>query len=169
MIQPETLKNEGCVRTDSRRSAPDVGIVVAYGKLLPKDVLSIPKHGFVNVHFSLLPKYRGAGPIQWALINGEMETGVTLFWLDEGMDTGPIFLQKTLAIQSDDDADTLRNKLVDLGVIALEEALDLMEAESDSRANLKPGPPAKRQSLKRKMGRWIGPNPRKRLITNDAG
>jgi methionyl-tRNA formyltransferase len=126
IFQPETLKNTAAAE-QIRAVAADVGIVVAYGKLLPKDVLAIPKYGFLNIHFSLLPKYRGAAPIQWALVNGETETGVTLFWLDEGMDTGPTFIQKKIPIQSNDDADSLRNKLVELGVESLEEALNLLE------------------------------------------
>ena len=125
VLQPESLKQVG-VSDALRALAAEIGIVVAYGKLLPKDVLAIPKYGFLNVHFSLLPKYRGAAPIQWALINGETETGVTLFWLDEGMDTGPIFLQKKIAIEPEDDAESLRNNLVALGVLALGEALDLL-------------------------------------------
>jgi methionyl-tRNA formyltransferase len=127
VLQLETLKNPGVV-DQIRALDAEIGIVVAYGKLLPKDVLSIPKYGFLNVHFSLLPKYRGAAPIQWTLINGETESGVTLFWLDEGMDTGPIFLQKRIPIRPEDDAESLRNKLVDLGVLCLEEALGLIEA-----------------------------------------
>jgi methionyl-tRNA formyltransferase len=126
VLQPETLKNPSMV-DQIRALDVDVGIVVAYGKLLPKAVLNIPKHGFLNIHFSLLPKYRGAAPIQWALINGEKETGVTLFWLDEGMDTGPVFLQKKIAILPEDDAESLRNKLVELGVIFLDEAIGLIE------------------------------------------
>src|SRR5258706_267864 len=126
VLQPETFK-DATITEKIRALGADVGIVVAYGKLLPKDVLAIPKHGFLNAHFSLLPKYRGAAPIQWALVNGETETGVTLFWLDEGMDTGPILLQKKIAIQPGDDAESLRNKLVELGVSSLEEALQLLE------------------------------------------
>jgi methionyl-tRNA formyltransferase len=126
VLQPESLKGAGVVE-QIRSFGADVGIVVAYGKLLPKEILALPKYGFLNVHFSLLPKYRGAAPIQWALVNGETETGVTLFWLDEGMDTGPIFLQKKIAIQPEDDAETLRNKLVPLGVSSVEEALALLE------------------------------------------
>jgi methionyl-tRNA formyltransferase len=127
VLQPETLSDKAVV-DQVRALGAEVGIVVAYGKLLPKKMLEIPKHGFLNVHFSLLPKYRGAAPIQWTLLNGETETGVTLFWLDEGMDTGPIFIQKTMAILAQDDADTLRNKLVELGVEALDEALDQLTA-----------------------------------------
>ena len=85
VLQPETLKNPS-VADQIRALGADVGIVVAYGKLLPKVVLGIPKHGFLNVHFSLLPKYRGAAPIQWALVNGEKETGVTLMDCQEGFE-----------------------------------------------------------------------------------
>ena len=157
VLQPETLKNPAVV--DQIRSlGAEVGIVVAYGKLLPKDVLGIPKHGFLNVHFSLLPKYRGAAPIQWALINGETETGVTLFWLDEGMDTGPIFLQKKIAIQPEDDAQSLRNKLVDLGVSCLEEAVDLIE-RSEIKRIPQAGEASKAAILTKEDGRidWAKP------------
>jgi methionyl-tRNA formyltransferase len=106
----------------------DVGVVVAYGRILKKDVLASAKHGLLNVHFSLLPKYRGAAPVQWTLVRGEARTGVTLFWLDEGMDTGPIFLQKEAEIGPDEDAAALMERLVALGVAALDEALDRIEA-----------------------------------------
>src|SRR5882724_7874580 len=132
ILQPETLKDEAVAKAIGSLGA-EIGIVVAYGKLLPKAILALPKHGFLNVHFSLLPKYRGAAPIQWALANGEKETGVTLFWLDEGMDTGPIFLQKRLAISPEDDADTLRNKLVESGVSSLDEALALLASGKATR------------------------------------
>jgi len=157
VLQPETLKNPAVI-DQIRAFNAEVGIVVAYGKLLPKDVLGIPKHGFLNVHFSLLPKYRGAAPIQWALIHGETETGVTLFWLDEGMDTGPIFLQKRIAIQPEDDAQSLRNKLVDLGVLCLEEAVDLIE-RSEIKRIPQAGEASKAAILKKEDGRidWAKP------------
>ncbi len=157
VLQPETLKNTE-VAEQIRSLNAEVGIVVAYGKLLPKEVLSIPKLGFLNVHFSLLPKYRGAAPIQWALINGETETGVTLFWLDEGMDTGPIFLQKKLAIQPEDDAESLRNKLVELGVTLLEEAIALIEKGQIIRQS-QAGVPSKAPTLKKEDGQvdWTQP------------
>jgi len=126
ILQPGSLKDP-MVADQIRTFNAEVGIVVAYGKLLPKDVLSIPKQGFLNVHFSLLPKYRGAAPIQWALINGETETGVTLFWLDAGMDTGPVLLQKKVPILPEDNAESLRNNLVEVGVICLEVALGMIE------------------------------------------
>jgi methionyl-tRNA formyltransferase len=157
ILQPETLK-KAAAGDEFRALGAEVGIVVAYGKLLPKEILSIPKHGFLNVHFSLLPKYRGAAPIQWALINGETETGVTLFWLDEGMDTGPIFLQKKIAITPDDDADSLRNKLVDLGVTALDEAVRLIESGKVIREP-QTGASSKAPLLKKEDGRinWTKP------------
>jgi methionyl-tRNA formyltransferase len=165
VFQPESLKNPSPLLPlpfargeGGGEGNLDFGVVVAYGKLLPKEVLCIPKHGFLNVHFSLLPKYRGAAPIQWALINGETETGVTLFWLDEGMDTGAIFLQKKMAIQPEDDADSLRNKLVDAGVICLEDALELIE-KGEIRKTPQTGAASKAALLKKEDGRinWEKP------------
>lgn len=106
---------------------PDLAVVVAYGKILPKAALEAPRLGSLNVHFSLLPKYRGAAPIQWALIRGEAQTGVSIFWLDEGMDTGPLFLQKPLKIEPEDDCSSLAEKLVRVGLEAMEESLDGIE------------------------------------------
>jgi methionyl-tRNA formyltransferase len=122
VLQPATLKDPGFI-AQLQAFNPELAIVVAYGKILPSAVLKVPQHGFLNVHFSLLPAYRGAAPIQHALMNGEKQTGVTLFWLDEGMDTGPIFLQKSLVVTEEDDAESLREKLVPLGLGSLKEAL----------------------------------------------
>jgi methionyl-tRNA formyltransferase len=94
---------------------PDLCVAVAYGRLLKKDAIEIPKIGFLNVHFSLLPKYRGAAPVQWSLINGEKRTGVTIFWLDEGMDTGPVFSQRESDIHDEDDAWILFDRLTGIG------------------------------------------------------
>lgn len=98
-----------------RAIAPDVAVVVAYGKILPRAVLDIPRHGCLNVHASLLPKYRGAAPIQWALINGETRTGVSIMQLDEGMDTGPVVSTVEVDILEDDDAVSLANMLSMMG------------------------------------------------------
>src|SRR6185437_3689882 len=103
--QPERL-SDGAFRERVASLNADLAVVVAYGKLIPPGILSIPRHGFLNVHFSLLPAYRGAAPIQWTLMNGETQTGVSLFWLDEGMDTGPLFLQRSIAIAPTDDGDS---------------------------------------------------------------
>ena len=106
----------------------DMAVVVAYGRILKPDVLGAARLGFMNAHFSLLPKYRGAAPIAWSLIKGETKTGVTLFWLDEGMDTGPIQLQRELEVGPDMDASELTERLVGVGTQALEEALAEIEA-----------------------------------------
>jgi methionyl-tRNA formyltransferase len=82
----------------------DFGVVVAYGRILKTDVLASTRLGLLNAHFSLLPKYRGAAPVQWALVNGETKTGVSLFWLDEGMDTGPVQDMTETAVGPDEDA-----------------------------------------------------------------
>lgn len=111
---------------------PDFLIVVAYGKLLPKALLEIPRLGPVNVHASLLPKYRGAAPIQWALINGEKKTGVTTMIITEKLDTGPILLQKETEIKDDDTQETLGKRLSELGAELL---LETIRGMRDRRIN----------------------------------
>ncbi len=106
----------------------DVAVTAAYGKILPKHLIDIPKYGFLNVHASLLPKYRGAAPIQWALINGETETGITIMQTDVGMDTGAITLVKKIPISFEDNALTLFEKLAELGTEAIIEALEKLKA-----------------------------------------
>lgn len=107
---------------------PDLGVVVAYGRLIPQETLALARYGFLNVHFSLLPKYRGAAPVQWALINGEKVTGVTLFWLDKGMDTGPVFLRREVPVLEADDAASLFARLTAVGAELLEEGLARISA-----------------------------------------
>lgn len=125
--QPDKLKkNQGFAQLLESLKL-DVAVTAAYGKILPKYLLDIPKHGFLNVHASLLPKYRGAAPIQWALINGEVETGVTIMQTAVGMDTGDIRLVKKIALDFADNALTLFEKLANLGVEALSEALEKLE------------------------------------------
>ncbi len=102
---------------------PDLCVVVAYGRLIPAETLALARYGFLNVHFSLLPKYRGAAPVQWALIKGEKTTGVTLFWLDEGMDTGPVFLRREERVLESDDAASLFERLSARGAALLDEGL----------------------------------------------
>jgi methionyl-tRNA formyltransferase len=94
---------------------PDLIAVAAFGRILPPAILSLPSLGCINVHGSLLPKYRGAGPIQWAIIKGETETGITTMLMDEGMDTGAMLLQEAIPITPDDTADTLSPRLAELG------------------------------------------------------
>jgi methionyl-tRNA formyltransferase len=109
-------------------AAPDVCVVVAYGKILPTPVLEVAPHGCLNIHGSLLPKYRGAAPIQWAVIRGETQTGVTIMQLDEGMDTGPMLLERAVSIGPSDTAGTLHDALAPVGAQLLLEALTGLEA-----------------------------------------
>lgn len=97
VYQPASFREAGAVDT-LRALAPDLVVVVAYGMLLPKAVLEIPRHGCINMHVSMLPKYRGAAPIQWAVINGETKTGISIMQLDEGLDTGPVLAQRAVEI-----------------------------------------------------------------------
>lgn len=94
---------------------PDLIAVAAYGQILPKSILDLPRFGCLNVHTSLLPKYRGAAPIQWAILNGERETGVTIMKMDAGLDTGAIVARESTAIRDDDNAETLHDRLAKLG------------------------------------------------------
>ena len=122
IYQPERVRHRDSVRV-LRELQPDVIVVVAFGQILPKSVLELPPYGCFNVHPSCLPKYRGAAPIQWALINGETETGVTVMLLDEGEDTGDIILQSGLPIDTLDDAVTLSVRLANLAPSLLIQAL----------------------------------------------
>ena len=122
IYQPERVRHRDSVRV-LRALQPDVIVVVAFGQILPKSVLELPPYGCLNVHPSRLPKYRGAAPIQWALVNGETETGVTIMLLDEGEDTGDIILQSSLPIDALDDAATLSVRLANLAPSLLVQAL----------------------------------------------
>ncbi len=106
---------------------PDLAVVVAFGRILPPEILKIPRRGCVNVHASLLPKYRGAAPIQWAVINGETETGVTTMVMDEGMDTGPILLQEKTTIQATETAGQLADRLSVMGARLLIRTLEMLK------------------------------------------
>lgn len=109
---------------------PDVIAVAAFGRILPPVILSLPPNGCINVHGSLLPKYRGAGPIQWAIINGETETGITTMLMDEGMDTGAMLLQEAIPIEPDDTAGSLSPKLAELGGRLLVQTIAQLKAGS---------------------------------------
>jgi methionyl-tRNA formyltransferase len=125
VFQPEKFDDELIEKIKNLK--PDIGVVVSYGKLIPKKVFDLPAFGCFNIHFSLLPKYRGAAPVQWALINGEKLTGVTSFWIEETLDSGPILVQKTVQIGSDDDAASLFKKLIPVGIEVMNETLDLLK------------------------------------------
>lgn len=106
----------------------DLAVVVAYGRILKPEVLAAARLGFLNAHFSLLPKYRGAAPVQWSLARGEATTGVTLFWLDAGMDTGPVQAARATPVDPDEDAGALLSRLTGLGVELLDAQLDALAA-----------------------------------------
>src|ERR1043166_1026539 len=101
----------------------DVAVVVAYGKILPQEFLDAPKHGCVNVHFSLLPKYRGAAPVNWAIVNGETETGVTTMRIVQELDAGPVLLQRATTIAPDEAAPHLLSRLASLGADLISETV----------------------------------------------
>ena len=122
VCQPATLKDEEAQQTLAK-FAPDIIVVAAYGKILPKAVLDMPKYGCINVHGSLLPKYRGAAPIQWAVINGEEKSGVTIMQMAEGLDTGDMLLVRDTEIGADETAGELFDRIAMLGAEALSEAL----------------------------------------------
>ena len=122
LLQPAKMKDASFMAELSAWK-PDLIAVAAFGRILPAAILSLPPRGCINVHGSLLPKYRGAGPIQWAIINGETETGITTMLMDEGMDTGAMLLQESVPIAPDDTAGTLSPRLAEVGGRLLVETL----------------------------------------------
>lgn len=114
VLQPRRARDEEFI-AQLRSLAPDLIVVAAYGQILPQSLLDIPRLGCLNVHTSLLPKYRGAAPIQWAILDGEAETGVTIMKMDAGLDTGPMLRTARTAILPEDNAQTLHDRLADLG------------------------------------------------------
>src|SRR5215216_2192654 len=133
--QPAKIKTNEEVRAAFDRIAPDATIVAAYGKILPEWMLAVPRFGSINVHASLLPKYRGAAPINWAIANGERETGVTIMQMDAGLDTGDMFATRTVEIGSRETAVELSARLSELGAALLSETLPLIE-----RGEIRPTP-----------------------------
>ncbi len=126
VFQPVTLKNGAGVEL-LKEISPDLVIVIAYGKILPADFLSFPKYGCINIHGSILPKYRGAAPIQWAVLNGDSEAGVTSMQMDAGVDTGDMLLTEKTAIGENETAEELFDRLSLLGARALEKTLEMLE------------------------------------------
>ena len=122
VLQPPQARDENFISV-MRGLKPDLMVVVAYGQMLPQTILDIPPFGCVNVHTSLLPKYRGAAPIQWAIANGEAETGVTIMQMDAGLDTGPVLSMRRTPILPADDSEILHNRLAQLGSDLLAETI----------------------------------------------
>ncbi len=127
VLQPISLRTEEAQQALVALDA-DVMVVAAYGLILPKTVLQTPNLGCLNIHASLLPRWRGAAPIQRAILAGDTETGITIMQMDEGLDTGDMLLKKSCSIAKDDNAETLHDKLSELGAQAITEALEKMES-----------------------------------------
>ena len=127
IYQPEKVRNNSEFINEIKKINPDVICVVAYGKILPKEILEIPKLGCINVHGSLLPKYRGAAPIQWAVLNGDKTTGITTMYMNEGMDTGDMILKQEVEIGEDETTGELWERLSKIGGKLLVETLKQIE------------------------------------------
>ncbi|MGC1372587.1 MAG: methionyl-tRNA formyltransferase [Candidatus Sulfotelmatobacter sp.] len=145
IAQPERIKNNEEFRNQVTTLKPDAIIVVGYGRIIPQWMLDLPRLGNINLHASLLPKYRGAAPIQWALAEGEAVTGVTTMKIDAGLDTGDILLQREIPISPEDTAETLAPRLAAIGADLMIETLRGLQAamirprpQDDSRATLAP-------------------------------
>ena len=121
VLSPEKITE---IETEIKNAGADYGVAVAYGQLIKEHIINIPKFGIINIHFSLLPAFRGAAPVQHALFAGVEETGVTAFWIDKGMDTGPVFLKRALKVMEDDDCKTLFDKLIPSGLKVLEDVIE---------------------------------------------
>lgn len=137
ILQPEKVRNNEEFISKIKDLKPDVICVVAYGKILPKEILDIPKIGCINVHGSLLPKYRGAAPIQWAVLNGDRETGITTMYMDVGMDTGDMILKEKVTIGDDETTGELWNRLSKIGGELLVKTLK--EIENGTAKRIKQG------------------------------
>ncbi len=133
VLQPERIKGDESFLKHIQSLNPDVIVVVAFGQILPESILNIPKYGCINIHGSLLPHYRGAAPIQWSILNEESKTGVTIMYMDKGMDTGDMLLKKEMSIEKTDTYETLHDKMKKVGVMALKEAWPLIMAGGKER------------------------------------
>ncbi len=126
VFQPEKIKLPESVE-ELRKYPADVAVVAAFGQIISKEILDMTKYGCINIHASLLPLYRGAAPIQWAILNGEKVAGITIMQLDEGLDTGDILLREAIPLAEDETGDSLHDKLSVLGANLIVEALDKLE------------------------------------------
>lgn len=151
VYQPLKVRDEEFVKT-LRAYNPDVIVVVAFGQIIPLSILKMPKFGCVNIHGSMLPKYRGAAPIQWAVLDGEKETGITTILMDEGIDTGDILLKKTIQIDTDETSGSLFDKLMALGAETILETLDELEKGNLTPTKQGESPTAYAKMLTKAMG-----------------
>ncbi|MBQ5566877.1 MAG: methionyl-tRNA formyltransferase, partial [Oscillospiraceae bacterium] len=132
VFQPESMKEESAVEL-LRSLKPELSVVAAYGQILPEEALQVPTLGSINVHASLLPRYRGAAPINWAILNGETETGVTIMYMAKKLDAGDIVTVRRTPIDPNEDAETLFARLAELGAQLLSETIPLIESGAATR------------------------------------
>lgn len=169
IFQPVSCR-DGAVLEQLRSLEPDVVVVAAYGKLLPQELLDIPKKAIINVHSSILPQYRGAAPINWAILNGDQETGVTIQYMAAELDAGDILLVKCTPIGPDEDAGQLYSRLAELGGEAASEALRLLEAGGAPRTPQVYGPQYQYASmLSREMSPMDWGRPARELVNQVRG
>jgi methionyl-tRNA formyltransferase len=127
VLQPHRVRAPEAI-AQIRELSPDLIVVVAFGQILPQGLLDIPRHGCINIHASLLPRYRGAAPINWCLVNGEAETGITTMQMDAGLDTGDMLVKRSIPISPDEDAQSLHDRLSLLGAETIDETIDRLLA-----------------------------------------
>jgi methionyl-tRNA formyltransferase len=158
VLQPKRIKGEEAI-AEIRELAPDVIVVMAYGQILPKAVLEIPRIACLNLHASLLPRHRGAAPIQAAIVAGDRETGISVMYMDEGLDTGDVLLQKRIEIASDETGGSLHYRLAAIAPAALSEALSLLQDGTAPRIPQDPSLATYATKLEREDGRldWSEP------------
>ncbi len=162
ILQPETLRDPRVHETLAGYEA-DLFVVIAYGLFLPKEILEMPRHGCVNVHGSLLPKYRGAAPIQWAIMNGETETGISVIRMSERMDAGDVLFQRAVPIPLDVDAVTLRERMADVGAACLVETLAAIDRGEAAAVPQDEGAVTLAPKLTREVARIIWEYPASRI------
>lgn len=168
ILTPENV-NAPAVQEHIRTLKPDIGVVMAYGQILKKNVLDIPPLGFINLHTSLLPKYRGAAPIQRAIANGDAETGITMMQMDTGMDTGDMLLKRATPIHPDDTAATLHDRLAAMAagmlpgmMVAIRDGLVVRTPQNHQHATLAP-------KLTKQEGRILWKHPARKLVNQIRG
>ena len=166
VFQPKKIRDPGCVE-ELKKCNADVMVVVAFGQILPKTILEMTPYGCINVHASLLPKYRGAAPIQWSIIEGETVTGVTTMQMDEGLDTGDMIMKTEVPIAEDETGESLHDKLADAGAKLCVETLKALEEKTATFEKQGESPTAYAKMLTKELGNinWNEPAARiERLV-----
>ncbi len=158
VLQPSTLR-DASVHAEIVAAAPDLIVVAAYGKILPVEILGVPAQGCINVHASILPRHRGAAPIQWAILSGDPETGITIMRMNPAMDEGDILLQRTISIEPEDTAETLGERLGRLGAQLLVQTIVGLKTGAITGRPQDPGAATLAPRIQKSMGRidWTKP------------